>query len=149
MKLTKKGQYAIKALIELAINHDRGINVTLINGIAEKENIPPRYLEQILLSLKKSGLLISKRGVGGGYGLSRPPQEVTLGDVISAVEGPLLSLKYSDDKNSDEISSTLSNTMKEVGSAIKRIVDSISLEDMAKRTLDLVERKRDVLNYVI
>ncbi len=150
MKLTKKGEYALKALIELAINYERGINTTLINSIAEKENIPPRYLEQILLNLKKIGLLISKRGVGGGYALSRVPEDISLGQVISAIEGPLFA--FGDRKkvtSKDEVSCILYDTMKDVGSAMKHIVDGISLAEMAKKTLALVERKRGVLNYVI
>ena len=86
MKITKKGEYALKALIELAINYDKGISVTLINDIAGHENIPPKYLEHIMLNLKNSGILTSKRGVGGGYTLSRPPAEISLGEILRTVE---------------------------------------------------------------
>ncbi len=149
MKLTKKGEYALKALIELALNHDKGVNVTLINSIAERENIPPRYLEQILLNLKKAGLLISKRGVGGGYALSRLPQDISLGDIIEAVEGPFLPVEQIGKRSKDDISSTLYETMKEVSTYAKGMLDNISLEDMAVRVRDLAEKKKGILNYTI
>ena len=147
MKLAKKTEYALKALIELTIDYDKGINATLINDIAERENIPPRYLEQILLRLKNSGILISKRGVGGGYALSRPPEEISLGDVIREVEGSLISKsrKIVNIKPSDEISYGLNSVMAEATDAMKKVFDNITLKDMAER----VEAKRDIPNYVI
>jgi len=153
MKLSKKAEYALKALIELAIDHEHGVNVTLINDIAKRENIPPRYLEQILLNLKKSGLLTSKRGVGGGYTLNKPTDKIMLGEVIRIVDGPLAIPGYASKKSlaedKDEVSYVLNNVMSEVGSAIKNIMDSVSLKDMVERTLDMIEKKKTVLNYVI
>jgi len=153
MKLSKKGEYALKALIELAIDYDKGIAVTLIHNIAEKEDIPPRYLEQILLRLKNSGILKSKRGVGGGYGLNRSPENISLGDVMRAVEGPVSSLssfKVSSNRGDlDNVSFGLYSVIKEVDDAIIEIVDNISLKDMAQRTLDMVEERKGVLNYAI
>ena len=153
MKLSKKAEYALKALMELAMDHKHGVNVTLINDIAERENIPPRYLEQILLTLKKSGLLTSKRGVGGGYTLNKSSDKIMLGDVIRIIDGPLATLGYASKKSlaedKDEVSYVLSNVMSEVGSAIKDIMDSISLKEMVKRTLDMIEKKKTVLNYTL
>jgi len=153
MKLSKKGEYALKALIELAIDYDKGITVTLIQNIAEKEDIPPRYLEQILLRLKNSGILKSKRGVGGGYALNRPPENISLGDVMRVVEGPVSSLssfKVSSNRGDlDDVSSGLYSVIKEVDDAIIEIVDNISLKDMAQRTFDMVEERKGVLNYAI
>ncbi|NQT22740.1 MAG: Rrf2 family transcriptional regulator [Candidatus Omnitrophica bacterium] len=152
MRLSKKGEYAIKALLELALNQKNGINTTLITNIAEQENIPQRYLEHILLSFKNSGMLISKRGVGGGYTLNKLPRNISLGDIIRVADGPLSPLSYRDPKDDEElegISEGLRGIMKEVGNAMKKIVDNISLEDMVKRTLDLIEQKKNVPNYVI
>ncbi len=151
MRLSKKCEYALKALIELAMNYSKGVDVTLINDIADKENIPPRYLEQILLGLKNSGILTSKRGVGGGYTLSRSPKQISLGDVIRGVEGPLSPLRYvsKNSKDKNEVSQVLYAAMREVGDSIRNMLDNISLEDMAKKILDLVEGKRNVPNYVI
>lgn len=153
MKISKKGEYALKALIELAINYDRGVNVTLINDIAKREDIPPKYLEQILLNLKNAGILISKRGVGGGYSLGRPPEKISLGEVIRIVDGPIAPLNCVSTSAHvscpDELFCGLYSVMLEVRNAIANIVDNISLKDIAKRTHELMERKQGVLSYAI
>lgn len=153
MKISKKGEYALKALIELAIDYEKGINLTLINGIAERENIPPKYLEQILLNLKNAGILLSKRGVGGGYSLSRAPESISLGEVIRIVDGPLAPLNCVSVRAHvncpQESYCGLYNIMLDVRNAISKIVDNISLKDIAKRSLELIEKKQSVLTYVI
>ena len=153
MKITKKGEYALKALIELAINYDKGIGVTLINDIAGHENIPPKYLEHIMLNLKNSGILTSKRGVGGGYTLSRPPAEISLGEILRTVEGPLAPLncvsKSAYVNCPQEAYCGLFSVMSEVREAIANIVDNISLKVLANRTLELIEKKHNAYNYVI
>lgn len=151
MKVTKKGEYALKALIELAINYDKGITATVINDIAEREKIPQKYLEQILLALKNAGIVISKRGVGGGYALTRSPEDISLGEVIRVVEGPLAPLncvsKTAHVNCPNESSCGLYSVMLDVRNAISNIVDNISLKDIAKRTRDLIEKKRNILKY--
>jgi Rrf2 family protein len=153
MKISKKGEYALKALIELAIHYDNGTNVTLINEIAEQENIPPRYLEQILLTLKNAGILVSKRGVGGGYSLSRAPENISLGEAIRIVEGPLAPLDCASVSRHmscpEESNCGLYSVMCEVRNAIANILDNISLKDVAKRTLDLREKIQRVPSYAI
>lgn len=153
MKISKKGEYALKALVELAINYDKGEVITLINEIAERENIPPKYLEQILLNLKNAGILVSKRGVGGGYSLSRSPENISLGEVIRVVDGPIAPLNCVSTSAHiscpDELSCGLYSVMLDVRNAIANIVDNISLKDIAKRTRDLIERKQGVLSYAI
>ena len=153
MKISRKGEYALKALIELAINYARGETITLINDVAERKAIPQKYLEQILLSLKNEGILVSKRGVGGGYALSRPPGDINLGEIIRAVEGPLAPLNcvsVSGHVNCpDESSCALYGVMLEVRDAVAGILDNTSLEDVARRTVDLVERRSGVPNYAI
>lgn len=153
MKISKKGEYALKALIELAINYDKGETVTLINDVARQKGIPHKYLEHILLNLKNDGLLASKRGVGGGYTLSRPPESISLGEIIRAVEGPLAPINcvsVSGHVNCpDESSCGLYGVMLEVGNAIAGILDNTSLKDVAKRTVEMIDRKNSVLNYAI
>lgn len=153
MKISKKGEYALKALTELAINYDKGEAVTLVNEIVERDNIPPQYLEQILLSLKNAGIVISKRGVGGGYALSRSPHDISLGEVIRIVEGPLAPLNcVSVQAHIDcpqESTCGLYSVMREVRDAIANILDNISLKEIAKRTLVLREKNEGVLSYAI
>ena len=153
MRISKKGEYGLKALIRLALNYEEGTSVTPINDIAKREGIPQKYLEQILLDLKKGGILVSKRGVGGGYALSRPPADISLGEAIRIVEGPLvpfgLARAGSQVDCDDESGCVLYSVMFEVENAISNMLDKISLKDMAKRTLDLIERKRSIHSYDI
>ncbi|HEU0119123.1 MAG TPA: Rrf2 family transcriptional regulator [Bryobacteraceae bacterium] len=88
--LSKKTQYTLRALYALARTYGQG--PTLIAKLAEEESIPQPFLEAILLNLKREGLVESKKGKGGGYALTSPPGEVTLGQVIRLVEGPLAPL---------------------------------------------------------
>lgn len=153
MQISKKGEYALRALIELAINYDRGVTVTLINDIAEQDNMPQRYLEQILLNLKNAGILISKRGVGGGYALSKPPEKISLGEIIRIVEGPIAPLNCvsvtAHVSCPEESACGLHSIMHDVRNAIANILDNISLRDAAKRTLDLREKNQRILSYAI
>lgn len=86
MKITFKGDYALKALLDLSINYGKP---QTIEDIAKRQDIPAKFLEQILLSLKKGGFVKSVRGKKGGYLLSRGPKEITLGDALRYVEGPV------------------------------------------------------------
>ncbi len=153
MKLSKKGEYALKALIELAIGYERGEAVTLIEDLATRKGIPQKYLEQILLGLKNDGILVSKRGVGGGYTLSRPPESITLGQIIRAVEGPLAPINCVSASAHvscpDESSCGLYSVMLEVRNAVAGVLDNTSLKDVARRTLDLINRGSGVPNYAI
>lgn len=87
MKLSRKSEYACLALIDLARSHDDGL--LTIRELAERNNIPKKYLEQILLVLKGAGYVSSVRGVGGGYKLSQSPDEISIAEVIRIIDGPL------------------------------------------------------------
>ena len=88
MKVSTRGDYAARALLSLTLHQDEP-GPTSVRDIAERTGLPQPYLEQILLALKGAGLVRSKRGVGGGYVLARDPAEITLGDIVSAVDGPI------------------------------------------------------------
>ncbi len=153
MKISKKGEYAVKALIELAIDHDRGITVTQINDVAQRKGIPQKYLEQILLNLRNAEILVSKRGVGGGYSLSRSPENISLGEIIRVVEGSLAPVNCvsagAHATRPDESSCVLYSVMLEVSNAVSSVLDSTSLKDVARRTLELIDRQNKVPNYAI
>jgi len=85
--LTRKSKYGIKAMLLLAEEADRG--PVLISELAERQRLPKKFLEAILLELKRHGLLHSKKGKGGGYLLGRKPTEITVGQIIRVLEGPL------------------------------------------------------------
>jgi Rrf2 family protein len=89
MKVSTRGDYACRALLSLALQGD-GISPTSVRDIAERTGLPQPYLEQILLALKGAGIVRSKRGVGGGYVLAREPEAITLGAIVSAVDGPIV-----------------------------------------------------------
>src|SRR3954464_14710534 len=89
VKVSTRGDYASRALLSLALHAD-GQGPTSVRDIAERTGLPQPYLEQILLALKGAGLVRSKRGVGGGYVLARSPEDITLGQIVSAVDGPIV-----------------------------------------------------------
>lgn len=85
--MSTRGDYAARALLSLALHGEEA--PTSVRDIAERTGLPQPYLEQILLALKGAGLVRSKRGVGGGYVLARPAEEIRLSEVVSAVDGPI------------------------------------------------------------
>src|SRR5687768_10564131 len=87
VKLSNKGRYAVRALFDIAFYNDG--RPTQVKDIAERQGIPPRFLEQIFQDLKRAGIVGSKRGPQGGYSLTRRPSQIRLGDVVRAVEGPI------------------------------------------------------------
>jgi Rrf2 family protein len=87
LRLSNRGRYALKAAFDLAIHSDAPVQV---RDVAARQRIPLRFLEQILQLLKRSGLVESKRGPRGGFSLARGPEDVKLGDVLRAVEGPVV-----------------------------------------------------------
>lgn len=84
MRISAKGEYATKAILYLSLRYP---DIVTIHEVAEVHHIPLKYLEQILLALKRSGLLESRRGVHGGYMLGRPPDRISVGEVLTAVDG--------------------------------------------------------------
>lgn len=151
MKVTKKGEYAMRALVDLALNYDKGLRQ--IQDIVRDEVIPERFLEQILLALKNAGFVESKRGVGGGYYLSRPPEEISLGEVISTVDGPLSPLdclgKSAHAKCPKEVVCGIRSVMVDVRNAMTKILDHVSLADVCNRTRGMVERRAETIMYHI
>ena len=139
MKLTKRGEYGLKALIDLAAQEDPQA-ATQIKDIARRQQIPVKFLEQILLTLKNAGVLRSRAGVGGGYYLARPPSEVTLGQVVRLLDGPLApipcvsQMAYERCVCEDEATCGLRLAMLDVRNAIADILDQTTLADVTART---------------
>lgn len=140
MRLSKRGEYGLRAMIALATPQANGeIPVVQIREIAAREQIPAKFLEQILLSLKNAGLLHSKMGVGGGYHLARPPKEISLGQIVRVLDGPLAPVKcvsqmaYEPCGCPDEATCGLRLVMSDVRNAISDLLDGTSLADVSKR----------------
>src|SRR5436309_13080655 len=89
MRVSKRGEYALRSLINLGIAHDLGRPMLQIVELAKKENIPIKFLEAILLDLRKAGYLGSKKGKGGGYYLIKPPEQINMADVLRLFEGAI------------------------------------------------------------
>jgi Rrf2 family protein len=144
-QLSKRTQYCLRALYALARDYGKG--PTLIAQLAEEEAIPKKFLEQILLSLKATGLVESKKGKGGGYTLVQAPEHITIGSVIRMVEGPLAPLPCASEtrfRKCDEcIDIDTCGTrivMREVRDAVARILDSTTLA-MVCRKMDAAREK--------
>lgn len=135
MKVSKKGEYGIRAVCHLAERHGRG--AVHIREIAEVEGIPAKFLEGILLQLKRAAIVKSRRGVEGGYALARPPDAIMLGEVIRVLDGPLAPLG-----SAEELRQLMMDNPRQAGfyailmdvrNAAASILDKTSLADVAAR----------------
>lgn len=133
--LNKKTQYALQALSYLAEKKTR--EPVLISEIAEVKQIPLKFLESILLQLRKEGILESKKGKGGGYYLSMAPEKISLARIIRLIHGPIAMLPcvslyfYERCKNCDEKNCGLHDTMIEVRDATLKILEKKTVADLA------------------
>ena len=136
MKVSTRGDYASRALLSLAL-HDEGGVPTSVRDVADRTGLPQPYLEQILLALKGAGLVRSKRGVGGGYVLARHPSEITLGQIVSAVDGPIVAGDFGEPHQNGacdhEGQCVLLAVWADVGHQMRSYLDSFTLADMAAR----------------
>lgn len=138
MKLSKKSEYGLRALLELTLAH--GSATLQRHDIAARQHIPIEFLEQILLALKRAGLLSSRRGARGGYILIKQPKEISLGQVIRILDGPLAPIgcvsktayqKCGDCPYANKTQCPVQQVMSAVRDAIADILDNYSLADFA------------------
>jgi len=136
--LSKKAKYAMLALVNLAKHQDQG--PVLISKIAEEENIPQKFLEAILLDLKKDGTLASKKGKGGGYYLIKSPDEVNMADVMRLFDGaiallPCVTYKYYErcDECKDEETCGIRDTFMEVRNSTVEILKATTLAEITRK----------------
>ena len=134
--MSTRGDYASRALLSLAL---RGATITptSVRDIADRTGLPQPYLEQILLALKGAGLVRSKRGVGGGYVLARDPADITLAQVVSAVDGPIVAGDFGEPHENGacdhEGQCVLLAVWAEVGATMREHLQSFTLADMVER----------------
>jgi Rrf2 family protein len=145
--LTKKSKYGLKALLTLA--EDAGKGPVLVSDLAERQRIPKKFLEAILLDLKRHGFLQSKRGKGGGYLLSRSPAAITVGQVIRVLEGPLALVPCASqtqyrrcEECVDEATCGVRRAMLEVRDATSKILDRTTLAALNAKTRRAVRPRR-------
>src|SRR5262245_50924975 len=153
MKLSVRGEYALRALIVLGLN--AGKDVVRIQTISQQQNIPKRFLEQILNDLRAAGILESKRGISGGYRLKMVPEQISLAEVIRHIEGPLAPVScvsenfYRRCTCPDEAQCSIRSIMKEVRAAIVKVLEGVTVAELCERARALQGELRGPLDFVI
>jgi Rrf2 family protein len=153
VKLSLRGEYALRALLVLGQNY--GPDVVRIQTISEQQNIPKRFLEQILNDLKSAGILQSRRGVSGGYRLARRPEQITLAEAVRHLEGMLAPVSclserfYEKCSCPDEARCAIRSILAEVRVAVVNIMERMTVADLAERARKLAESPRSPIDYEI
>src|SRR5215468_8999640 len=153
MKLSLRGEYALRALLVLGLNY--GDSVVRIQTISEQQNIPKRFLEQILNDLKSAGVVQSKRGIAGGYRLARRPEDITLAAVVRHIEGALAPVScvserfYEKCSCPDESRCAIRSVMKEVRDAVVKVAERITIAEMCERWRHLQQEPLNPMDFVI
>ncbi len=141
MRLSKRGEYGLRAMITLAESAKQGKSPIMmqIKEISQHAQIPAKFLGQILLTLKNAGFLHSKMGVSGGYYLARSASEITLGQIFRVLDGPVAPIRcvsqmaYEPCDCPDEQTCGLRLAMSDIRNAIAKILDNTSLADITRR----------------
>ena len=153
MKLSLRGEYALRALLVLGLNYDKP--VVRIQAISEQQNIPKRFLEQILNDLKSLGIVQSRRGVAGGYRLARRPEEITLATIVRHIEGALAPVScvserfYEKCSCPDESRCAIRSVMKEVREAIVRVAERVTIAELCERWRRLQQEPVTAYDFMI
>jgi len=134
VRVSAKVDYALRAMVELA-----AAEAILVKGerLAAAQSIPPKFLESILLELRHAGLVASQRGAEGGYRLARPAAEITIADVIRAVEGPIASVRGArpEDASYDGPAVALREVWIELRAAMRAVLEGTTIADLVARSL--------------
>jgi Rrf2 family protein len=153
MRLSLRGEYALRALLVLGLNYDQPL--VHIQSISDQQNIPKRFLEQILNDLKSAGFVQSRRGVAGGYRLAKPPEEITLAAVVRHIEGALAPVScvseqfYEKCSCPDESRCAIRSAMKEVRDVVVRVAERITIAELCNRARDLQQTPLNPIDFVI
>ena len=153
MKLSVRGEYAMRAMLVLALNYDE--SVVRIQSISEQQKIPKRFLEQILNDLKSAGIVESRRGVAGGYRLARRPEEIPLAQAVRHIEGALAPVScvserfYEKCSCPDESRCAIRSAMKEVRDAVVKIMERLTVADLCERSRNLQQQPLSPFDFNI
>jgi Rrf2 family protein len=148
MKLSKRGEYALRALIDLGLASELGWPMLQTSELAAKEKLPIKFLEQIFAQLKAAGYVKSRRGKFGGYSLARPMSRIKFGAVIRLIDGPLAPIRcvsqssYARCSCPDEVHCGLRMLMFDVRNAISTVLDRFTLADIVEITLRKYRRDK-------
>ncbi|MGD0412535.1 MAG: Rrf2 family transcriptional regulator [Verrucomicrobiota bacterium] len=153
MKLSVRGEYALRALLVLTMHY--GEKIVRIQTIAAEQNIPKKFLEQILNDLKRLGAVESKRGMSGGYRLARPPEHITLASIVRHVEGAMAPVScvserfYERCTCPDEARCPIRDVMMEAREAVVQIMERLTLADLRDRARRLEKPAAEPVDFVI
>jgi len=146
MRITYKGDYALKTILDLALHY--GNSPVTIHDLARRSDIPIKFLEQILLDLKRGGFVESRRGKVGGYLLAKAPAQIKLGAVIRYIDGPVEPVACVDHKykGCNEIARCIFRGIwEQVAQSTAKIIDNITFEDLAKK----IKKTSSLFSYSI
>jgi Rrf2 family protein len=146
MRISTRGRYALRALVDLALSEGEGL--VQQEAIARRQEIPSPYLARLMAQLAGAGILSGARGPGGGYRLARPAAEITAGDVVRAVEGPIEVVKCTDPTSKKvcprQTVCVTQPLWKRVGQAVAEVLDGVTLQDLVEQAREIGERKPGV-----
>jgi len=147
MRFSVKTEYAITAVLDMALNTDKG--PAHVRAIARRQAIPMRFLEQVMASLKKAGLVESIRGAQGGYVLSRDPKTINVAQIVEAIEGPITPMDHPagipEYRHLQMNGYIIKGIWEDVRKAISNVLSTVSIEDMCKRKRD---QERPVMYHI-
>ena len=153
VKLSNKSRYGVQAVVDIAFHTDG--RAAQIKEIAERQSIPPRFLEQIFQDLKRAGLVASRRGPRGGYQLAKAPADIRLGDIVRALEGPIALVPREDGEDARPKSpqrpadkSVTDLAFEELSLGIEACFDAVTIEALVARGEALGQRRRPPAGYV-
>lgn len=140
MKISTKGRYALRLMLDLALTG--GEAPVSLRDVAQRQDISDKYLEQIITPLSRAGLVRSVRGAGGGYLLTRPPEEYTVGEILRVLEGSLAPVSCAEDKRccGRAEQCVTQEVWQEIAQAVSAVVDRLTLGDLVRRYDEKVHR---------
>lgn len=131
MKISTKGRYGLRAMLDLAIHSDSHVSIA---AIAERQDVSANYLEQVFASLRKGGLVKSIKGAQGGYVLSDKPANISVGKILRVLEGDLAIVADDNAMTDNQMEYCLKNAVwDKMNASINQVADSITLEDLIKQ----------------
>lgn len=137
MQISTRGRYGLRAMVDLALHATEG--PMALRVIAERQGISESYLEQVFTSLRKTGLVRASRGSQGGYELSRPAGEITVGEILRALEGPIVPVHCVGDSRCEREKNCITRSFwEELRDKINEFLDSASLQDLSDRARMIV-----------
>ncbi|MCK4258532.1 MAG: Rrf2 family transcriptional regulator [Halanaerobiales bacterium] len=151
MKLSTKGRYGVRAMFDLAIRY--GTGPVSIRSIAERQGLSEHYLEQLIAVLRKAGLVKSVRGAYGGYFLTKEPKDITVGDVIRVLEGPIAPTECVSDDEENHCANSEDCVTRFIWEKLKdkidQVLDEISLDDLCQFSLEKKHKQDEGFMYHI